>query len=116
LDQIRLCEAEVTRQIAAARQAAEQNVVKARSEANSLKNEFKERGLRKGQAQYQEIISGAEDEAEAILAQAQQGAQAMLQHGQRGMQEAVNRAVKIVLGIQSSSLRSGDLREGEGSQ
>lgn len=39
LDQIRQTEAEVTRRIAAAREAAELNVVKARTEATHLKNQ-----------------------------------------------------------------------------
>jgi vacuolar-type H+-ATPase subunit H len=98
LDQIRLCEAEVTRRIAAARQAGEQNVAKARSEASNLKNEAKERGLRKGQAQYQAILSGAEEEAEAIVAKAQKRAEAMLQRGESGMEKAVAEAVKIIIG------------------
>jgi len=98
LDQIRLCEAEVTRRIAAARQAGEESLAKARSEAANLKKNAKERGLRKGQVQYQEVVSGAEEEAQALVAKAQKRASELLTRGNQKIEIAVQKAVNIVVG------------------
>ena len=100
LDQIRLCEAEVTRRVAAARQAAGESLAKARSEAASLKKQAKERGAHKGQTQYEEIISRSEDEAKLMLAQAQRRSEELLQRGLRRIDEAVRKAVNIVIGLE----------------
>jgi vacuolar-type H+-ATPase subunit H len=99
LDQIRLCEADVTRRIAAARQAGEESLAKARSEAANLKRQAKERGLRKGQVQYQEVVSGAEEEAQALVAKAQKRASELLQRGEQKIELAVQKAVNFVLGL-----------------
>ncbi len=56
LDQIRQTEAEITRKIAAAREAAEQVVVKARLDASVIKKQALEDGNREGQSQYREIL------------------------------------------------------------
>lgn len=98
LDQIRLCEAEVTRRIAAARQAGEESLAKARSEAANLKRQARERGQRKGQAQYAEVVSGAEEEAQAMLARAQKRSNELLQYGEHRLESAIRRAVNLVIG------------------
>ena len=99
LDQIRLCEAEVTRRIAAARQAGEESLAKARSDAASLKKQAKERGLRKGQVQYREVVSGAEEEAQALVARAQVRASELLNRGDQRIEMAVQKAVEFVVGL-----------------
>jgi vacuolar-type H+-ATPase subunit H len=103
LDQIRLCEAEVTRRIAAARQAGEESLAKARSEAANLKRQAKERGQRKGQSQYREVVSGAEEEAQALVAKAQKRASELLQRGEKKIEIAVQKAINFVLGISDES-------------
>ncbi len=99
LDQIRFCEAEVTRRIAAARQSAEESLAGARSEAASLKKQAKERGFRRGQAQYQEVISKAEENAQVTVAQARRRSQELSQRGRRRIDEAVRKVTDIILGL-----------------
>jgi vacuolar-type H+-ATPase subunit H len=98
LDQIRQTEAEVTRRIAAAREAAELNVVKARTEATHLKNQAREAGNREGQIHYKEIITGAGEEAEAIIKQARRRAEDMRRKGHQRMPIAVKQAMAIIIG------------------
>jgi len=98
LDQIRQTEAEVTRRIAAAREAAELNVVKARTEATHLKNQAREAGNREGQIHYKEIITRAGEEAEAIINQARRRAEDMRRKGHQRMPIAVKQAMAIIIG------------------
>jgi len=99
LDQIRLCEAEVTRRIASARQAAEKGVSKARSEAATLKMQAMERGRKRGQAQYEEVISRSEEEARVMVAQAQRRSDELLRRSVRRIEQAVRQVVNIVTGL-----------------
>ncbi len=99
LDQIRLCEAEVTRRIASARQAAEKSVLKARSESATLKQQSRERGIKRGHSQYEEIITRSEEEAKVMVAQAHRRSDELLRRGRRRIEEAVRQAVNIVIGL-----------------
>ena len=101
LDQIRLCEAEVTRRVAAARQSAEESLAGARSEAANLKKQAKERGLQRGQAQYQEVILKAEENAKVIVAQARRRSEELSQRGRRRIDEAVNSVASIIVGLEA---------------
>lgn len=101
LDQIRLCEAEVTRRIAAARQSAEESLAGARSEAASLKKQAKERGFRRGQAQYQEIITKAEENAQVMVAQARQRSDELSLRGRRRIEEAVRNTASFIVGLEA---------------
>jgi len=101
LDQIRLSEAEVTRRVAAARQSAEESLAGARSEAANLKKQAKEHGLLRGQAQYQEIISKAEENAKVIVAQARRRSEEVSQRGRRRIDEAVRRVMSIIVGLEA---------------
>ena len=101
LDQIRFCEAEITRRIAAARQSAEESLAGARSEAASLKKQAKERGLQRGQSQCQEIISKAEENAKVTVVQARQRSEELSQRGRRRIEEAVRKAANIIVGLEA---------------
>ena len=101
LDQIRQSEAEVTRQIAAARETAEAKAAEARAQAAQLKRQAKEAGSRAGQARYKEIISTAEEQAQVIRAQANQRARDLRRRGETRMEEAIRKAVALVIGFEA---------------
>lgn len=116
LDQIRQAEAEITRRIVAAREAAERAEAHARAEAENLKIEARKAGAKDGQAQCDEIISRAKEEAEMFIAQAHTQASRLRRAGQSHMHEVVNRAVSIILGLLEGSKhehRNGSLRDRE---
>ncbi len=98
LDQIRQTEAEITRKIAAAREAAEQVVVKARLDAYALKKQALEDGNREGQARYREILLRGEEEAKALTVQAHSTADNLRRKGEAYMEIAVRSAVELVIG------------------
>jgi len=91
LDQIRQAEAEVTRRVAAARKAADQALAAAHAQATDLKRQAIQAGQRDGQAQCQEIISQAEQEA-------------LRQNGNLRMEDAVRRVVAIVIGQETGRI------------
>ena len=67
LDQIRQVEADVIRQIAAAREAADYKVNEARNQVKVILSEAREVGRQRGLIRYNEIISRAEEESHAIV-------------------------------------------------
>jgi len=99
LDQIRQTEAENTRGIAVAREAAELTVEKEKIQAKELIRKIREVGRRDGQIRYKEILSRAEDKARSIVAQAHNQAAKLRSKGQRCMSTAVCDAVNIVIGL-----------------
>jgi vacuolar-type H+-ATPase subunit H len=101
LDQIRQSEAEVTRQIAAARESAEAKVAEARAQAAQLKRQAREVGSRSGQASFKEILATAEEEAQIIQAQANQRARELRRRGEASMQAAIREAVAFVIGFEA---------------
>ena len=100
LDQIRQTEAEVTRQIAAAREAAEQIVAEARKQVKARKEDAQASGQQQGQIRYKELVSRAEEEAQAIVTQTKSQASALKQRGQQGMGSAVDFALNFILGLE----------------
>lgn len=100
LDQIRQSEAEVTRQIAAARVSTETKIAEARAQAAQLKRQAKETGNRAGQLHYKEILALAEEEAQIIQARANQCARDLLRRGENRMDEVIRRAVTFVIGFE----------------
>jgi vacuolar-type H+-ATPase subunit H len=100
LDQIRQAEADVTRQIAAAREAAARTVVEARRHVRDLLDEAREMGRRRGQIRYKEIVSQAEEESQALVFQAHNQAESLHHTGKRRMSTAVRQAVNLVIGLQ----------------
>ena len=103
LDQIRRVESEITRWVAAAQRAAEAAVQEAQIQALDLKHQARETGRREGQAQYQEIISKAEDEARALVEQAHHRAKVLRRQGDLWMDDVVRRAVEIVVGLEEET-------------
>jgi vacuolar-type H+-ATPase subunit H len=99
LDQIRLVEGEMTRRLIVAREAAEQQAVKARAEAATLKGEAKEKGEVEGQIRYKEVTKRAEEEAKVLRAQAEGRAESLRRDGAVRMDRAVDRALQIILGM-----------------
>lgn len=105
LDQIRQTEAEVTRRIAAAREAAEKTVEKARGEAAKRKAAAREAGRLEGQAQLKENLARAEEEARALVAQAHHQADELRRRGRQRMHKAVQFAICVVLGLEGEGRR-----------
>lgn len=101
LDQIWQTEAEITRQVAAARQEAEQILAAARSQITQIKDQAREAGHREGRVRYRQIIAEAEEEAKALTAQASSRAEDMHRKGQQRMQMAVRAAIDIIVGMEA---------------
>lgn len=99
LEQIRQCEAEGTRRVAAAHEAAAATIEKARLDAASLVRDAREAGRQDGQARYAEILARAEEEAEMLVTQAKGRATELRQQGDSRMDAAVHQAVKIILSV-----------------
>lgn len=100
LDQIRQAEAEVTRRLAAVREAAALRVEEAHKQAANLKSAAWELGMREGQARYRAIIQQAEEEASEIVAQAQLRCERLRRQGEQRMPEAVALVVNLVIGVE----------------
>ena len=103
LDQIRKAEADVTRRIAAARQAAEAAAQDARVQALDLQRQARETGRREGLAQAQAIIARAEKKARALIMQADSQAKDLTREGNLRMNAAVHSAVAIVAGQEAQA-------------
>jgi vacuolar-type H+-ATPase subunit H len=99
LDQIRQTEAEVTRAVAAARQAAEQLVAKAHLQAEEIKEQARVAGVLDGEARFKQMTSSAEEEARIIIAHAQQRAKELRRKGEQYMDRGVHHAVDMVIGL-----------------
>ena len=111
LDQIRKTEAEVTRQVAAAREAAERMVIEARKQVKALRDDAQAAGYQQGRTHFKEIVSIAEEEAQAIVSQAQGQANALRQKGKQGMAKAVGYALSFVLGLEGEG-KENEYRDG----
>lgn len=103
LDQIRKAEADVTRRIAAARQAAEAAAQDAGVQALDLQRQARETGRREGLAQAQAIIARAERKARALTMQANSHAKDLAREGNLRMNSAVHSAVAIVAGQEAQA-------------
>ncbi|MBM3124355.1 MAG: hypothetical protein FJZ87_04680 [Chloroflexi bacterium] len=99
LDKIRLVEAEITRKIVSAREAAEGAIVEARGQAALLKKQAGETGEREGQIRYKQMIAQAEEQAKVITAQAQNEMDNLRRKGQSRMEQAIHMALNIVLTV-----------------
>lgn len=106
LEQIRHMEAEVTRRVASARQAAEKVVVQARTKAAQQRMEEREAGRREGQERYQASITSAEDESRQILSQAQEQVDALRKRGEARLYAVVNQAINIILGVEGGGTQN----------
>jgi len=99
LDQIRQTEADVARQIASAREAAKQSVAHAQSQAKEIINDAHQTGQREGEKRFREIISTAEEEAQAITAQARKRAEHLRRRAGQRLTVGVRRSLNVVIGL-----------------
>jgi vacuolar-type H+-ATPase subunit H len=97
LDQIRQTEAHVTRQVAAAREAAKQTVADMKNKAKQTINDASKVGRREGQKRHKEIVSNTEEEAQILIAQAYKKAEHMQRRGSRCLDEGVCGAIGIII-------------------
>jgi vacuolar-type H+-ATPase subunit H len=100
LDKVRMVEAEVTRRLVAARESAEQTVVKASTVAAQRKSEAREAGTHEGEVLFKSIVAKAEEESQAIIAQAHQRATEVRRRGNQRMEKAISIAMQIVVGLE----------------
>lgn len=98
LDQIRQVEAEITRQIAAARQSAADSLDVARKDAAHLVARAREEGQQEGQARYKEIIEAAESEAKHLVELARAQVKEHSQTESQRMELAVQQIIDLVIG------------------
>jgi len=103
LDQIRKAEVEATRRIAEARGIAEQTITRAHSQAELLRIQAREAGQRDGQANYQEIIDKAEEQAEELIALAHRRAEDLRRRGELRMGIGVSHAIKLILDLEEEA-------------
>ncbi len=98
LDQIRQAEAEVTRQVVAARRAAQEQENDVRRKISSLKSEARLQGEQEGKVEYRQRVTEAREEAQVLVSEARKRAQDLRRRGDQWMAVAVRRAIEIVLG------------------
>jgi vacuolar-type H+-ATPase subunit H len=106
LDMIRNKEAEVTRQLVAAREAAAKEVAEARLQVQKRLSQAEERGLREGQVERQRILDEADAEAQQMIAQAEAEAATIRQQAPAKMEAAVKLALDIAIGPQVVTQRN----------
>jgi vacuolar-type H+-ATPase subunit H len=99
LDQIRQTESEITRKVAAARQAAEKILDQARQQAEIVKRNASEAGRLEGQRHYQTVLDRAEEEAHTLVSEAGFQAESLRRRGQQRMKTGVGYAVSVILGL-----------------
>jgi vacuolar-type H+-ATPase subunit H len=97
LEKIRQAEAEVIRQVAAARKAGEQLLSDTSSRMKELLEQAQKTGRQEGEAEYREWILRAEEEARALLAEDRHKSAELRRQGDLRMPDAVRRAVNIVV-------------------
>lgn len=107
LDQIRLVEAELARQLVAAREVAEEKVIKVRAHAEQIIYAARDTGRNEGEAHYKNIILSADEEAQTIIAQAHNRAAELKRRGSQRMTSLTLTAIHIVTG------RKGEARADE---
>lgn len=98
LDQIRLAEAEVAREIAAARNRAKEAAKEISAQADDINHKARTEGRREGEQHYQEIIAEANMAAEKLLEQAHTQAEELHQTGISQINAAVRFAVDTIVG------------------
>jgi len=102
LDQIRQAETDMARQTAAAREAAGQTVAHAQTQAREILDDARQTGRREGEKRNREIISNAEDEAQAIIAQAHKRAEHLRRRGRHWLTIGVRQAMNVIIGLEEA--------------
>lgn len=103
LDQIRLVEAEVARQLVAAREAGEERIAKARAHAEQIVYAARDAGRKEGEAHYKNMILSAEEEAQTIIAQAHHRAAELNRRGKQRMAPLTLTAIDMVTGVKGEA-------------
>ena len=101
IEQIRRAEAEVTRQVAAAREAAEETLQAAKAQAARLHAEALQEGKQEGEQHCQQIIDQAKEAASQIVIQANEQAKEMRRNGLLHMDRVAQQALHYVLDMQA---------------
>jgi len=100
LDKIRYAEAQSTRQLAAARVKADELIENTKGEAKKKIAAAHQIGAREGSILKKEMLSKAEDEAQAILEQGKKYADLLELKGKQFMSQAVDQVTDIILGLE----------------
>lgn len=100
LDQIRLVESEVARQLVAVREAAQDRAVKARALAEQMIREAGVAGRKEGETEYKNITLNAQEEARTIIAQAHHRAQELKRRGRQRMPMLTLMTIQTVTGLE----------------
>jgi vacuolar-type H+-ATPase subunit H len=101
LDEIRQVEAEVARQLQAARAEAEAHIVQAEESARAMKQQSLEAGRHEGEADYQEFITRASRDAEQIIQDASLAANTLRQSQAQHLASLVRRIVECVTAVEA---------------
>ena len=100
LDQIRQVEADIVRQVAAAREAADEKIKHAQNQVKEILVQARESGRNQGASRYKTIVSNAEEEAHAIVSQAHNKANRLRHKGKQRMSAAVRQAVNLIVYVE----------------
>jgi flagellar biosynthesis/type III secretory pathway protein FliH len=100
LDQIRQTEADVARQIASSRDVAGQTVTETKNQAKEILNDARHTGRREGEKRYREIISTAEEKAQALIAQAHTRSENLRRRGRQRLETGVHHAMSVIVGLE----------------
>jgi len=103
LDQIRLVEAEVARQLVAAREAGEGKVAKVHVHAEQIIYAARDAGRKEGEGHYKNIILNAEEEAQTIIARAHHRVAELKQRGKQRMPALTLIAIDTVTGLKGET-------------
>ncbi len=104
LDLIRSSEAEVTRMVAAARESTAKEIAAARERVQEQLSQAEERGRVEGELQRQTALQQADEEAHKIVSQAGVEAERLRGITPAQIAVAVDYAVKVVIGDESTEL------------
>src|SRR5574341_1571298 len=101
LDEIRQVEAEVARQLQAARTAAETHIVQAKESARVIKQQGLEAGRHEGEADFKEIMACASQEADQIIQDASLAANTLHQSQARYLAPLVRCIIECVTAVEA---------------
>jgi len=101
IEQIRHAEAEIIRQVATAREAAEECLKAAKIKAERLQSEAILEGKQEGEKLYQQTIDQAREAAARIVDQANKQANEMRENGKLNMGLVIQQALHYTLDMQT---------------
>jgi vacuolar-type H+-ATPase subunit H len=101
LDEIRQVEAEIARQLQAARAEAEAHIAQAEESARAIRQQSLELGRHDGEADYQEMMAHASQDAEQIIQDASLAAQILHRNQARHLPLLVRRIIECVTAVEA---------------